>query len=901
MADTDVDFNKVAEKWQRKWESSGIFKAKEDPKKKKFYCLEMFPYPSGAGLHMGHVRNYAIGDSYARYKRMRGFNVLYPMGYDAFGLPAENAAIKNNVSPKKWTESNMALMKSQQKLLGLSYDWDREIATCYPEYYKWNQWIFLRMLEKGLAYKKKATANWCPSCKTVLANEQVVDGGCWRCHSPVEQKELEQWFLKITAYADQLLDDLDKLGNWPERVKVMQKNWIGKSEGVEIFFPVDGTKTTISAFTTRPDTIFSVTFIVLAPEHPLVEELAKGTKHHEEVREFVKSAIRESTIDRLNEEKEKKGVFTGRYAINPASKDKLPVWVANFAVMEYGTGAVMCDAHDKRDFKFAKKHGIPLKIVIRPADKPSFGTEQMTEAYTGEGVMINSGQFNGLTNAEALPKIAGWLAKNKNGKKVTNYKLRDWLISRQRYWGTPIPVVYCKKCGIVGVPDKDLPVVLPEPENVKFTGEGNPLDSCIEFVNVKCPKCGAAARRETDTMDTFVDSSWYFLRYCSNKETKAPFDKEAGEYWMPVDQYIGGIEHAILHLLYARFFTKVMRDLGLANIDEPFSNLLCQGMVLKDGAVMSKSRGNVVDPREIISKYGPDTARLFILFMALPEKELEWSDKGVEGSFKLLRKIYSLATKDVDYGSKELTSKDKQALSKAHSTIKKVTELLEEFKLNAAIGAIIELVNTLSKYSDGKANESVYAEAVRNLALLTAPFAPHLAEEIWEKLGNKGFASVQAWPEYEEEKIDKEAEAIEQLVHDTLSDFEVVLKLSGIENPKEATLVVAPGWKYELFRILKEEIKKTRDQRALINTCLAEKDLKPYGQEVAKIVQAVLKDPGKLPEVIIDAKKELEAYETVKETIKSEYKAAVVIENAISSKELKAKQAMPGKPAIIVK
>ena len=681
----------------------------------------------------------------------------------------------------------------------------------------------------------------------------------------------------------------------------MQRNWIGKSEGVEIFFPVEEAKTAVSTFTTRPDTIFSVTFIVLAPEHPLVEEMAKGTKHHEEGREFVKSTIRENMIDRLNEEKEKKGVFTGRYATNPASKEKIPIWVANFAVMEYGTGAVMCDAHDKRDFKFAKKHGIPLRIVIRPADKPSFSMEQMTEAYTSEGVMINSGQFNGLTNAEALPKIADWLAKNKNGKKVTNYKLRDWLISRQRYWGTPIPVVYCKKCGIVGVPDKDLPVVLPEPENVKFTGYGNPLDSCSEFVNVKCPKCGAAARRETDTMDTFVDSSWYFLRYCSNKEAKAPFDKKAGEYWMPVDQYIGGIEHAILHLLYARFFTKAMRDMGLASIDEPFSNLLCQGMVLKDGAVMSKSRGNVIDPREIISKYGPDTARLFILFMAMPEKELEWSDKGVEGSFRLLKKIYSLATKDVDYTSKELTSKDKQALSKAHSTIKKVTELLEEFKLNAAIGTIVELVNTLSKYSDGKANKSVYAEALRNLALLTAPFAPHLAEEIWEKLGNKGFASIQAWPEYEEEKIDKEAEAIEKLVHDTLSDFEVVLKLAGIDNPKETTLVVAPAWKYELFRILKAEIRKTRDQRALINTCLAEKDLKPYGEEVAKIVQAVLKDPGKLPEVIINANKELEAYETVKETIKNEYKAAVVIEKAENSKEQKAKQAMPGKPAIIVR
>ncbi len=902
MSDADIDFNKIAQKWQKKWAEAKIFKAKEDSKKKKAYILAMYPYPSGEGIHMGHVRNYAITDAYARYKIMRGFNVLHPMGYDSFGLPAENAAIKRHINPKKWTEANIALMKSQQKLLGLSYDWDREIASHYPEYYRWNQWIFLKMLEKGLAYKKKAAANWCPSCRTVLANEQVHEGTCWRCHSQVEQKELEQWFLKITAYADQLLADLDKLGNWPERVKIMQKNWIGKSQGVEITFPVEGMKKTVPTFTTRADTIFSVTFVVLAPEHPFIGELTKGTKYEKEVAEFVKAALHESTIDRLNEEKEKKGVFTGRYAVNPASKEKIPIWVANFAVMEYGTGAVMCDAHDKRDFKFAKKYGIRLKVVIRPADKPNFDVSQLAEAYTEDGLMINSGQFNGLTNSEALPKIAEWLVKNKDAKKVTNYKLRDWLISRQRYWGTPIPIIYCKKCGTVPVHEKDLPIVLPEPEKVKFTGEGNPLDRCAEFANAKCPKCGTAAKRETDTMDTFVDSSWYFLRYCSNKENKAPFDKKAAEYWLPVDQYIGGIEHAVMHLLYARFFTKVLRDLKLVDVDEPFSNLLCQGMVLKDGYVMSKSRGNVVDPRVIIEKYGPDTARLFILFMAMPEKELEWSDKGVEGSFRLLRKIYSLATKKVSYGSsKELSSKDKHILSKTHSTIKKVTELVEEFKLNAAIGAIIELVNLLSKYSDDKVNKEVYKEALNNLTLLVSPFAPHLAEELWGLQKNKGFASTQQWPEYEEEKIDKEAEAAEKLIHDILSDFETVLKLAGIESPKEVTLVVAPSWKYELFKILKEEIKKTRDMRALINTCLSEKDLKTYGQDVAKIVQMILKDPGKLPEILIGKEKELEAYESVKELIKEEYKAMVVIETAERSKEQKAKQAMPGKPAIIVK
>ncbi|MBI2145402.1 leucine--tRNA ligase [Candidatus Woesearchaeota archaeon] len=900
MESEAVDFRKIAAKWQKKWADSETFKVKEDPKKKKVYVLEMFPYPSGAGLHMGHVRNYSIGDCYARYNRMKGLNVLYPMGYDAFGLPAENAAIKNKVNPKKWTEDNMALMTTQLKMLGLSYDWDREVVTCNPKYYKWNQWMFLKMLEKGLAYKKKAAANWCPSCQTVLANEQVHEGTCWRCHTAVEQKELEQWFLKITAYADQLLDDVDKLGNWPERVKIMQKNWIGKSEGVEISFPAEEVNISVPTFTTRPDTIFSVTFIVLAPEHPLVPELSKGTKQEKEVAEFVKSAIRESTIDRLNEEKEKKGVFTGRHVINPASKEKIPVWVANFAVMEYGTGAVMCDAHDKRDFKFAKKYGIPLKVVIRPKDKPNFSVEQLSEAYTEEGIMINSGQFNGLTNEEALPKIADWLVKNKNGEKVTNYKLRDWLISRQRYWGTPIPVIYCGKCGIVGVPEKELPVKLPEPEKVKFTGEGNPLDGCSEFVNAKCPKCNSPAKRETDTMDTFVDSSWYFLRYCSNREEKAPFDKKAAEYWMPVDQYIGGIEHAVMHLLYARFFTKIMRDLELVDVDEPFNNLLCQGMVLKDGAVMSKSRGNVVDPRTIIEKFGPDTARTFILFMAAPEKELEWSDQGVEGTYRFLRRVYSLSEKGPSH-KKKADNRDTYLLSKTHSTIKKTTELIEEFKFNAAINGLMELANSMTKYREAEVHRETYAEALKNLTLLISPFAPHLAEEMWEIQGGKGLLAAEKWPSYEEEKIDAEAEAAEELVHRTLSDFATVLSLAKIETPREVALLVAPQWKYELARILKNELKKTRDQRALISACLAEKDLKPHGEEVAKIVQAVLKDPGKLPETTVAREKELEAYNAVKEEIEKEHKAKAIVVDAERSNEQKARQAMPGKPAIIVR
>jgi leucyl-tRNA synthetase len=893
----EVDFNKIADKWQKKWEEQKVFKTNLNAKKKKYYILEMFPYTSGH-LHMGHVRNYAIGDCYARYKRMKGFNVLYPMGYDSFGMPAENAAIKNKIDPKKWTEENMKLMESEQKLLGLSYDWDREVATCTPEYYKWNQWIFNKMLEKGLAYKRKASANWCPSCATVLANEQVHDGKCWRCKSEVEQKDLDQWFLKITDYAEQLLEDTSKLGEWPERVKIMQKNWIGKSEGVEILFPVDGGNGVIPAFTTRADTIFSVTFIVIAPEHPLVEELTKGTKYEKEVNEFVKSVVRENTIDRLNEEKEKKGVFTGKYVINPASKEKIPVWVANFAVMDYGTGAVMCDAHDKRDFKFAKKHDIPLKIVIRPEDRPEFSIEKMSEAFTEDGVMINSEQFDGMNNREALPKIAKWLVDNKNAKNVTNYKLRDWLISRQRYWGTPIPVVYCDKCGIVPVPDKDLPVELPDPSKVKFTGEGNPLDSSDEFVNVKCYKCGGKAKRETDTMDTFFDSSWYFLRYCSTKEEKLPFDNKSAEYWMPVDQYIGGIEHAVMHLLYARFFMKVLRDLKLANIDEPFKNLLCQGMVLKDGEVMSKSRGNVVDPRVIIEKYGPDTARMFILSMAMPEKELEWSDKGVEGVYRLLRKIHSLDVKLK--GGEKFSNKDKHLLSKTHSTIKKVTEHLEEFKFNTAIGSILDLVNLMGRYVEGEGNAKIYKEALNSLVLIISPFAPHLAEEMWESQGNKKLISTEKWPDFDEKKIDEEVEAAEELVHDTLSDFGTVLELSGITEPREVKIIAAPEWKYVLFKLLKKELKETRDQRALIGTCMAEKDLKQHGSEVVKIIQVVLKDAGKIPKIVVGKKKEIEAYKTAKSIIEKECKASVVIEEAEKSKERKAGQAVPGKPAIVL-
>ena len=641
-----MDLNKIARKWQKLWEDKRVFKVKESAGKNKYYVLEMFPYPTGY-LHMGHVRNYSIGDAFARYKRMCGFNVLYPMGYDAFGLPAENAAIKQNADPKEWTKRNIDGQKNQQKMLGLSYDWDREIVTCDEKYYKWNQWIFLKFFEKGLAYKKKAFVNWCPRCETVLANEQVHDGKCWRCSSEVEQKELEQWFFRITKYADELLEDLKKLEHWPKRVKAMQENWIGRSYGVTLVFDVvdeDGKKIdTIETFTTRVDTVYGITYLVLAAEHPKVIEWTKGTKYEKAVKEFIAKVKKQSIIERTAEGKEKNGVFIGKYFINPFTGEKCPLWVADYVLYEYGTGAVMAvPAHDQRDFEFAKKYNLPIKVVITPSAW-ELNAEKMTRAYVEDGIMVNSGEFNGMSNRDAMEDIADFAEKKGFGRRTVNYKLKDWLISRQRYWGTPIPVVYCSKCGIVPVDESELPVLLPG--DVKFSGSGNPLETSESFKKCKCPKCGGSANRETDTMDTFVDSSWYFMRYCSPNYEELPFDKESVNYWMPVDQYIGGIEHACMHLIYARFFTKALRDLGLISFDEPFMRLLTQGMVTKDGAKMSKSLGNVVDPTNIIEKYGPDTARLFILFAASPEKELEWSDQGVQGCYTVSYTHLTLPTK----------------------------------------------------------------------------------------------------------------------------------------------------------------------------------------------------------------------------------------------------------------
>ncbi len=763
----------VEERWQQRWAENRTFAVTEDASKPKYYCLEMFPYPSGR-IHMGHVRNYSIGDVVSRYKRMRGFNVLHPMGWDSFGLPAENAAIKHGIHPSKWTLENIAFMRDKQlKRMGFSYDWDREVTTCLEDFYRWNQWFFLKMLEKGLAYKKLSYVNWCPSCNTVLANEQVEDGLCWRCGSVVTHRELEQWFFKITAYAEELLSHCDKLPGWPERVLTMQRNWIGKSTGVEVDFTVEGSGDTLTIFTTRPDTLFGVTFMSIAPEHPLVEALITGRPQAGQVRTFCQRVMSEDKAQRTDERREKEGIFTGAYTVNPLNNEKVPVWVGNFVLMDYGTGAIMSvPAHDQRDFEFAKKYGLPVRVVIQNPAK-DLDAATMKQAYVEEGVMVNSGPFDGTPNAAGKDKVAGYVEQKNMGKRTVNWRLRDWGISRQRYWGTPIPVVYCDVCGTVPVPEKDLPVRLPV--DVEFTGKGlSPLAESKAFRETVCPTCGGPARRETDTMDTFVDSSWYFLRYCSPKFDKAPFDKKAAGYWMSVDQYIGGIEHAVLHLLYARFFTKVVRDLGLFDGDEPFQNLLTQGMVIKDGAKMSKSKGNVVDPDLIIAKYGADTARLFSLFAAPPERDLEWNDQGVDGAYRFLHRIWALVHKyhgqigKVQPAGSE--AKGDSLYRKTHLTIKKVTEDIErEFHFNTAIAALMEMVNEVYDYT-AKSVETVKLPVLRSaleaLTLLISPFAPHFAEELWEALGHTDSVARASWPAYDPAAI-------------VVTEVTVVIQLNG--------------------------------------------------------------------------------------------------------------------------
>ncbi|MBS3126028.1 leucine--tRNA ligase [Candidatus Woesearchaeota archaeon] len=885
-----LDFDGITKKWQKQWEKAGIFEVKKNPKRKKYYVLEMYPYPSGSGLHMGHARNYCIGDAFARFKRMNGFNVLYPMGYDSFGLPAENAAILAKSHPKIFTEKAIATFIQQQKGLGLSYDWSRMFASHMPEYYRWDQWIFLKMYEKGLVYRKKSVVNWCPKCSTVLANEQVHNGKCWRHEdTPVEVKDLEQWFLKITDYAEELLKGIDTLAGWPEDVKTMQRNWIGRSEGAEIRFPIENSEKILTVFTTRPDTFFGITFLVYAPEHPDVMELVKGTKYEKPVREFIRKVVVEDRFARTAEDKEKEGMFIGKYALNPVTKEKIPIYIANFVLYEYGTGAIIAvPAHDERDFQFAKKYKIPIKVVINPPDY-ELNPEKMSRSYMGDGIMVNSGEFDGTNNRDALPEFIRFFEKNSFGKGTVQYKLRDWLISRQRFWGCPIPMVYCSTCGIVPVPEKDLPVKLPD--DFKFTaGEGNPLEHCKEFVNAKCPKCSGKAKRETDTMDTFVDSSWYFLRYCDPKNTKLPFDASEANYWMPIDTYIGGKEHATMHLIYFRFFTKFLRDLGLLKADEPAPRLFNQGMLHKGGVVMSKSKGNVVVPEEIAKTYGIDTARLFLLFVASPDKDMEWSDKGIEGSFRFLKKFHSLISE-----KKIVKKAGKEEESKLNKTVKEVTGYFEDMLFNKAIICLMQFANWFNN------RDSMSQESAEKLVLLMGPFTPHLCEEFWEKLGNKAFCSLQKWPAYDEKKIDARLEAAEETIHTVMTDISSVLKLIKVDKPKAIKLIVSPGWKYTFMQLLKKEMETTKDIRLLIAACTKNSELKPHGQDISKLIPILVKDFKKMPETILTQDEESRSLENAKKFFEEEFKCAVEIEKAEASKEAKAKQASPGKPAILIR
>ena len=764
--------HEIEAKWQNFWLDNDSFATQTDDKKEKYYVLEMFPYPSGK-LHMGHVRNYSIGDVIARFKSMQGYNVIHPMGWDAFGMPAENAAIKNAIHPAKWTSENIANMHKQQQELGLSYDWAREVTTCSPDYYHWTQWLFQLFYKRGLAYKKKAAVNWCNDCNTVLANEQVVDGACWRCECVVVKKELEQWFFKITEYADRLLDDLKKLKGWPERVKIMQENWIGKSEGAEFSFAIKDSDEKIDVYTTRHDTVFGVTYVVLAPEHRLVEKLIKGKETESDVRAFVERIRNMSEVSRTSTETEKEGLFIGAYAINPFNNEEVPIWVANYVLADYGTGAVMgVPAHDERDWEFSTKYNLPKRLVINPVDT-EFEITTMSGAYDGQGTMVNSGMFNGQDNEEGKKLIAQWLEENNIGKRRVNYRLRDWLVSRQRYWGVPIPMLYCPTCGIVPVPDSELPVLLPD--NVKFDGKSvSPLAEVADFINCTCPQCGGKARRETDTMDTFIDSSWYYLRYVDPKNDQSPFKVDEANYWMPVDQYIGGIEHAILHLLYSRFFTKVLSDAGLLTADEPFRNLLTQGMVIKDGAKMSKSKGNVVSPEEIIEKYGADTARLFILFAAPPERDLEWSEQGVEGAFRFLNRLWRIVDFYAPFMQKNsafVGNKAERELRRVlHVTIKKVTDDVGgRFNFNTAISSIMELVNAMYAFKELATDipSELATETISNLLKLLAPFAPHIAEELWsETIRDGSSVHCQLWPAFD-------AEAIK------VDEVEVVIQING--------------------------------------------------------------------------------------------------------------------------
>ena len=921
------DHTQIEQTWQKRWEEAGIFKVPEDPARKKFYCLEMYPYPS-ATLHAGHLRNYALGDTLARFKRMRGYNVLYPMGYDAFGLPAENAAIKHGANPETWTWENINAIKVQQKRMGLSYDWDRQIQSCTEDYYRWNQWIFLKLMDKGLVDRRGAIVNWCPSCATVLANEQNINGKCWRCSSTVEYKDLTQWYFKITKYAEELLSGLEGL-DWPERVKIMQRNWIGRSEGTIIEFKVKGTGETVPIFTTRADTLYGVTFMVFAPEHPWVRAWVKGTEYEETFNAFLAEVQLEDKFERTDAEHEKKGMFIGKYAIHPILGTEIPIYVGNFVIHEYGAGAVMAvPAHDQRDFEFAKKFDIPIIVVIQPRGY-KLETDKMHRAYIEDGELVNSAEFDDWENREAIEAISQKLKEMGKGGPTVNYRLRDWLISRQRYWGTPIPIIYCDQCGIVPVPEDQLPVVLPK--DVTFTGTGNPLETSKEFVTTTCPTCGKPARRETDTMDTFVDSSWYFLRYCSPQENAAPFARDTAQYWMAVDQYIGGIEHAILHLLYARFFTKALRDMGLHSIDEPFSALLCQGMVNKEApfcetcdihlqpgrhedgkcvgcgnpyiirsAKMSKSLGNTVNVMELIERAGADASRLFILFGSNPEKEFEWADQGLENATRFLQRLHHTLGEHPSDVREDITSTDEYMLFLLHRTIRNATRNYEQLLFRWAIHDVMSFTKELIRYKLGSVNRKVYEKCVRNLALLVAPITPHLAEDVWEHHGREGFISLSSWPEHDPKVLTPEAEYQWGLYTAICDDVVEIQGILGSNQHDAITLIGAADWKYDFMQRYSEVSGDERDQGILMKAIMEVESVRRYGKQISQLIPRLLKNPSWIPSLVLSEDDEVQVLELVAPMVSKRFGCTVEVVRETLSKDAKATRALPGKPAIVV-
>lgn len=927
-----VEYNakKIEKKWQQKWENDKVFEVKVNQNKEKCYVLEMYPYPSGK-LHMGHLRNYTIGDCYARFKRMNGFNVLYPMGYDSFGMPAENAAIDHGANPEEWTNKNINTMKNQQKRIGLSYDWTREIYSHNPNFYKWDQWFFLQMLERGLAYKQESYVNWCPKCATVLANEQAQGGKCWRCNSVVDQKFLTQWFLKIRDYADELLEGLN-LVDWPDKVKVMQRNWIGRSEGTIIKFPIKGEERTINIFTTRPDTLYGVTFMVFAPEHPWVHEWVNGTEYKNDFDKLYNEVMHQDKFERTDIEIEKKGIFIGKKALNPVNNEEIPIYIGNFVIYEYGAGAVMAvPAHDQRDFEFAKKYNIPIKVVIQPHDY-KLNAAKMTRAYESDGILANSEEFNGMDNRFAAKEITKRLKELDLGYATINYKLRDWGISRQRYWGCPIPIIYCDTCGMIPVPYKDLPVYLPK--DVKFTGIGNPLETSESFINTQCPKCGNNAKRETDTMDTFIDSSWYFFAFCDppSIESDIPYSKTKVNYWGNVDLYVGGIEHAILHLIYARFFTKVARDLRLHKFDEPFQKLLTQGMInraqpycpdcniflmkadlqemkcrkcgstdlILKSVKMSKSYGNTVNPEEIIEKYGADAARFFILFGASPESGLEWSDEGVNFANKFVRNFFYLLTTPIQNIRNERSIRDELIIYNLNKTIKLVTESINRIAIRDAINYIIQFVSELTKYKEEGVIKEIYEECREKLLMLFHPFVPHVTEEIWELMGKNEYISLASWPKIELSLLTTENEFRWNLLNNILDDINSIRLAIKINTIKNIIIVIADKWKFEFYSIFMNLIEKTKNQGEIMKDLMKNENLKVHSKTINQLTSKILKNIGKFPRHNLSQLEELQFFRQVMLIIKKKFSCEVKVLVEKESDSKKAIQSLPGRPAIIL-